>query len=136
LGVAGRVTFTGSRPQRELHRYYGAADAVVAVPHYEPFGMTPLEAMACARPVVGSKVGGIKTSVADGETGYLVPPKDPGALAGRLVRLLSEAGLRERMGRAARRRIEEHYTWERVAALAAAAFSEITLRTSHLSRTP
>ena len=135
LGVARRVTFTGSRPQRELHRYYGAADAVVAVPHYEPFGMTPLEAMACARPVVGSKVGGIKTSVADGETGYLVPPKDYAALAGRLVRLLSEAGLRERMGRAARRRIEEHYTWERVAALAAAAFSEITLRTSHLSRT-
>jgi glycosyltransferase involved in cell wall biosynthesis len=129
------VTFTGSRPQRELHRYYGAADAVVTVPHYEPFGMTPLEAMACATPVVGSKVGGIKTSVADGETGYLVPPKDPRALASRLVYLLSDASLRDRMGRAARRRIEEHYTWERAAALAAAAFSEVTARTSRVSRT-
>ena len=135
LGVAGRITFTGSRPQRELHRYYGAADVAVSVPHYEPFGMTPLEAMACATPVVGSKVGGIKTSVADGETGYLVPPKDFQALAGRLQRLLSDGALRGRMGRAARRRIEEHYTWERVATLAAAAFSEVTAQTSHVSRT-
>jgi D-inositol-3-phosphate glycosyltransferase len=135
LGVAGRVTFTGSRPQRELHRYYGAADAAVSVPHYEPFGMTPLEAMACATPVVGSKVGGIKTSVADDETGYLVPSKDPGALADRLTRLLSDGALRGRMGRAARRRIEEHYTWERVATLAAAAFSEVAAQISRASRT-
>jgi D-inositol-3-phosphate glycosyltransferase len=134
LGVAERVTFAGSRPQWELHRYYGAADAAVSVPHYEPFGMTPLEAMACATPVVGSKVGGIKTSVADGETGYLIPPKDPEALAGRLVRLLSDGPRRDRMGRNARRRIEEHYTWERIATLAAA-FSEIAAQTSRTSRT-
>jgi D-inositol-3-phosphate glycosyltransferase len=135
LGVAGRVTFTGSRPQWELHRYYSAADAAVSVPHYEPFGMTPLEAMACATPVVGSKVGGIKTSVADGETGYLVPPKDPESLAGHLACLLSDEVLRDRMGRAARRRIEEHYTWERVATLAAAAFSEVAAQTTRASRT-
>ncbi len=135
LGVAGRVTFTGSRPQWELHRYYSAADAAVSVPHYEPFGMTPLEAMACATPVVGSKVGGIKTSVADGKTGYLVPPKDPEALAGRLLRLLSDESLRERLGRAARRRIKEHYTWERVARLAAAAFSEVAAGAPRISKT-
>ena len=135
LGVARRVTFTGSRPQWELHRYYSAADAAVSVPHYEPFGMTPLEAMACATPVVGSKVGGIKTSVADGETGYLVPPKDPEALAGRLLHLLLDRELRDRLGRAARRRIEEHYTWERVATLAAAAFSEVAAQTTRASRT-
>jgi len=125
LGVAKRVAFAGSRPQGELYRYYGAADAAVTVPHYEPFGMTPLEAMACATPVVGACVGGIKTSVADGETGYLVPPRDPEALAGRLSLLLSDPALRRRMGHAARRRIEDHYTWERVAALAAATFSEV-----------
>ena len=135
LGVAGRVTFTGSRRQWELHRYYSAADVAVSVPHYEPFGMTPLEAMACATPVVGSKVGGIKTSVADGESGYLVPPKDPEALVGRLLHLLSDEDLRDRMGRAARRRIEEHYTWERVATLAAAAFSEVAAQTTRASRT-
>jgi glycosyltransferase involved in cell wall biosynthesis len=136
LGVAERVAFAGSRPQQELRHYYGAADAVVSVPHYEPFGMTPLEAMSCGLPVVGSRVGGIRTSVADGETGYLVPPKDAVALAARLLRLLSDETLRYRLGRAARRRIEDHYTWERVAALATAAFSEVARETAapHASR--
>ena len=123
-GVSERVTFVGGRPQGELRRFYGAADVAVSVPHYEPFGMTPLEAMACATPVVGSRVGGIKWSVADGETGFLVPPKDPEALAERLRSLLADAPLRDRMGRAARRRVEECFTWERVAAGAEAAFLE------------
>ncbi|CAA9438155.1 MAG: Glycosyl transferase, group 1 [uncultured Rubrobacteraceae bacterium] len=125
LGIEGRVTFAGSRLQGELYHYYGAADVAVTVPHYEPFGMTPLEAMACATPVVGANVGGIKTSIAAGETGYLVPPKDPEALTVCLSRLLSDPALRRRMGRSARRRIEDHYTWESVATLAATAFSKI-----------
>jgi D-inositol-3-phosphate glycosyltransferase len=125
VGIREKVTFAGNRPQRELRRYYAAADVAVTVPHYEPFGMTPLEAMACGIPVVGSRVGGIKTSVVNGEAGYLVPPKDPGALAERLSRLLFDRNLRVRMGRAARRRVKEHYTWERVGYLAAAAFSEV-----------
>lgn len=135
LGVEERVVFTGSRPQRDLYRYYGAADVSVTVPHYEPFGMTPLEAMACGTPVIGSRVGGIKTSVADGKTGFLVPPKNAETLANRLLRLLSDENLRTRMGRAARRRIEEHYTWERIAALAAAAFSEVATQTPGVSKT-
>jgi D-inositol-3-phosphate glycosyltransferase len=134
LGVEERVIFTGSRPQRDLYRYYGAADVSVTVPHYEPFGMTPLEAMACATPVIGSRVGGIKTSVADGKTGFLVPPKNAEALANHLLRLLSDENLRERMGRAARRRIEEHYTWERIAALAATAFSEVAAQSPGVSK--
>jgi glycosyltransferase involved in cell wall biosynthesis len=125
LDISERVCFAGSRPQEDLRHYYGAADLAVSVPHYEPFGMTPLEAMACAKPVVGSRVGGIKTSVSDGETGYLVPPRAPEALAERVLRLLSDPALQFRLGRAARRRIEEHYTWERVATLAAATFSEV-----------
>ena len=133
LDISERVSFAGSRPQEDLRHYYGAADVAVSVPHYEPFGMTPLEAMACATPVVGSRVGGIKTSVADGETGYLVPPREPEALAGRVLRLLSDPALQFRVGRAARRRIEEHYTWERVATLADKAFSEVAV--SHAYRT-
>ena len=125
LDVWERTTFVGNQPQEELHRYYSAADAAVSVPHYEPFGMAPLEAMACAVPVIGSKVGGIKTSVVDGETGYLVPPRDPGTLSDRLLRLLSDERLGTCMGRVGRRRVEEHYTWQHVAALAAAAFSEV-----------
>ncbi len=131
--VSERVRFAGSRPQGDLRHYYGAADVAVSVPHYEPFGMTPLEAMACAKPILGSRVGGIKTSVADGETGYLVPPRDPEALAERVLRLLSDPALRFRLGHDARHRIEEHYTWERVANLAADAFSEVAL--SHAYRT-
>jgi glycosyltransferase involved in cell wall biosynthesis len=134
LKVRKRVAFAGSRPQQDLYRYYGAADAAVTVPHYEPFGMTPLEAMACGVPVVGSRVGGIKTSVVDGETGYLVPPKDPKALAARLLSLLSDATLRDRMGRAGRRRVDEHYTWKRIATLAATAFSEVAAGAPRVSR--
>ena len=134
LKVRGRMDFVGSRPQEELHCYYGAADVAVSVPHYEPFGMTPLEAMACATPVVGSKVGGIKTSVVDGESGYLVPPEDPKALAGCLLCLLSDGELRDRMGHAARRRVEKYYTWEHVAKLATATFSEIVVLRA--SKTP
>jgi D-inositol-3-phosphate glycosyltransferase len=130
LKVREGVIFAGSRPQGELYRYYGAADAAVSVPHYEPFGMTPLEAMACATPVVGSEVGGIKTSVADGASGFLVPPKRAEVLADRLLRLLSDGKLRDRMGRAAQRRVEERYTWERVARLAAAAFSKVVRETA------
>ncbi|MBV9454621.1 MAG: glycosyltransferase [Rubrobacter sp.] len=134
LKIKKRVIFTGSRPQQDLYRYYGAADAVVTVPHYEPFGMTPLEAMACGVPVVGSRVGGIKTSVLEGETGYLVPPKDPKALADRLLRLLTDGALRDRMGLAGRRRMEEHYTWKRIATLAATTFSEVAAGVSRISR--
>jgi glycosyltransferase involved in cell wall biosynthesis len=93
--------------------------------------------MACATPVVGSRVGGIKTSVADGETGYIVPPRDPEAIADRLLRLLSDRWLRDCMGRAARRRIEKHYTWEHVGGLAADDFSEVTQQAAapHVFRT-
>ena len=135
LEVREKVTFTGSRPQKELRLHYGAADVAVTVPHYEPFGMTPLEAMACATPVVGSRVGGIKTSVADGETGYLIPPKDPETLADRLLRLLSDVALRDRMSRGARRRVKERYTWERVARLAAATFLEVATEAPRISKT-
>jgi glycosyltransferase involved in cell wall biosynthesis len=125
LGVSDRVHFLGSRAQGELRRYYGAADAAVSVPHYEPFGMTPLEAMACGTPVVGSRVGGVRWSVADGETGFLVPPKRPDLLAARLLRLFLDDPLRDEMGRAARRRMEETFAWEKVAREAWAVFEEV-----------
>ena len=97
--------------------------------------MTPLEAMACATPVVGSRVGGIKWSIADGETGLLIPPRDPAALAEGLTNLLSDGPLREGMGRAARQMIEELFTWERVAIGAEAAFLEAADLPSGVTRT-
>jgi glycosyltransferase involved in cell wall biosynthesis len=92
-----------------------AADVFITTPWYEPFGITPVEAMACGTPVVGSAVGGIKATVKDGRTGYLVPPNDPEALASRLADLLRDQTRLRAFGRNAVREARAHYTWNRVA---------------------
>lgn len=125
LGVADRVRFLGRRQPDELRWCYAAGDVAVTTPWYEPFGLTPLEAMACGRPVVGSAVGGIAFTVADGETGMLVPPRDPDALAAALRRLLADPALRERMGRSARHRVEDAFTWRTVAERTAALYESL-----------
>jgi len=116
VGVASAVTFTGRRNGDVLRYYYSAADVFVTTPWYEPFGITPLEAMACGTPVVGSNVGGIKYSVVNGGTGFLVPPRDPRAIAVVASVLLGTRMLRERMSNNAIHRVREHFRWERVAA--------------------
>ncbi len=113
--VLDRVTFVGSRNRSELRTYYGAADVFVTTPWYEPFGITPLEAMACGTPVVGAAVGGIQYSIRDGQTGFLVPPKDVAALADRLAVLARDRSLLQRMGQRARLRAIANFTWARVA---------------------
>jgi D-inositol-3-phosphate glycosyltransferase len=71
--------------------------------------------MGCATPVIGSNVGGIKHSVVDGSTGYLIPPNDPAALSDRLALLYEDRALRESMGQAAKTRANSYFTWARVA---------------------
>lgn len=115
LGVLDRVRFIGRRQPDELRYYYCSGDVAVTTPWYEPFGLTPLEAMACGRPVIGSAVGGITFTIKDGETGLLVPPRNPEALAASLQRLLSQPELRAQMGLAARKRVEREFTWSMVA---------------------
>jgi glycogen synthase len=91
--------------------------AVFACPSvYEPFGIINLEAMACARPVVASAVGGIPEVVVPGRTGLLVPPADPGALAAALNHVLGDRAMARQMGLAGRRRVEEHFSWTSIAA--------------------
>jgi D-inositol-3-phosphate glycosyltransferase len=124
-GVADAVAFVGSRGRTELRAYYAAADVFVSTPWYEPFGITPVEAMACGTPVVGSAVGGIKATVRDGETGYLVPPKDPDALADRLARLFADPALCAAMGRNALLRARAHYTWAKIAGQVARVYDEV-----------
>lgn len=94
---------------------YRAAD-LCAVPSVweEPWGLVAIEAMASARPVVASRCGGLAEIVAEGETGMLFPPGNADALAECLDRLLDDAALRERMGRAGRMRVEALYSWERI----------------------
>jgi glycosyltransferase involved in cell wall biosynthesis len=128
LGVRPFVHFTGKRQQEELRAYYAAGDVVVTTPWYEPFGLTPLEAMACGRPVIGSAVGGITFTVRDGETGLLVPPRDPAALAARLRDLLNDDSRRARMGDSARRRVERHFTWPSIASRTADLYASLVER--------
>ncbi len=116
LGITDQVRFTGPQPRHRLREYYSASNVFVTTPWYEPFGITPLEAMACATPVVGSAVGGIRSTVLDGRTGFLVPPRDPHALAARLATLQADPALARRLGWTGLRRAHRHFTWERVAA--------------------
>ncbi len=113
-GLGDLVTFVGPRSQETLPYYYSAADVVVLPSHYESFGLVVLEAMACGRPVVASHVGGLLSLVRHGETGFLVPPQDPEALAGYLCLLLEDEQLRERMGRCGVRHAQR-YHWEHIA---------------------
>jgi glycosyltransferase involved in cell wall biosynthesis len=125
-GVGERVVFTGRRSREVLKLYYSAADAFVTTPWYEPFGITPVEAMACGTPVVGSNVGGIKFSVVDGETGFLVPPKEPDALAKQLARLCGDRRLGRRLGRGAARRAKALFTWQTVVRAIDALYGDVS----------
>jgi glycosyltransferase involved in cell wall biosynthesis len=125
LGIAGHVRFAGQQPRAALRLYYGAADVFVTTPWYEPFGITPVEAMACARPVIGADVGGIKSTVVDGTTGFLVPARDPHALAAHLARLQREPALARAMGEAGLRRAYRHYTWRTVAQQIAGVYAAV-----------
>src|SRR5690606_29614851 len=109
----------------EVRALMHAADAVVCDPWYEPFGIVPLEAAACGRPVVGAAVGGLLDSVVDGRTGLLVPPRDAHALAGALQRLADDPALAERLGSAARVRAEHLYGWSTVAARTAESYERV-----------
>jgi D-inositol-3-phosphate glycosyltransferase len=125
LDVADRVHFAGRRGRDELPVHYAAADVFVTTPWYEPFGITPVEAMACARPVIGSDVGGIKATVVDGETGYLVPPEDPEALADKLALLKRRPALARRLGEAGYARARRSYTWRRVVRSLCASYERV-----------
>jgi glycosyltransferase involved in cell wall biosynthesis len=92
-----------------------SADVVAATPWYEPFGIVPLESMACGVPVVTSAVGGMLDTVVDNVTGRHVPPKDPGKCANAINPILWDRHLRSTLGDAGRRRVCEHYSWDRVA---------------------
>ncbi|SEL75243.1 glycosyltransferase family 4 protein [Streptacidiphilus jiangxiensis] len=121
-GVASSVVFTGPVPWEELAAHYGAGD-VYAMPcrtrrgglDVEGLGIVYLEASATGLPVVAGDSGGAPDAVREGETGYVVPGRDRGELAERLVELLGDESLRARMGAAGRRWVEEAWRWDLLA---------------------
>lgn len=114
--VLENIHFAGRKDRDKLKFYYAAADVFITTPWYEPFGITPLEAMACGTPVIGSNVGGIKYTVIDGETGALVNPNDPDELAEKISELAFDQDKLERLSTNAIKRVNQHFTWDNVAA--------------------
>jgi glycosyltransferase involved in cell wall biosynthesis len=115
LGVEDRVHLRGRLDRQSVPALMRSADAVVCVPWYEPFGIVPLEAMACGVPVVVSAVGGLVDSVVDGVTGLHVPPRQPDRLAAALRFLLADPERRSALGAAGAWRARSRYGWDRVA---------------------
>ncbi|MEP7199480.1 MAG: glycosyltransferase [Chloroflexota bacterium] len=113
LGLQEMVTFLGAQGQDVLPLYYSAADVVVMPSHYESFGMVALEAMACGTPVVASDVGGLSYTVEDGVTGFLVPDRNPAALADRICDILNDELFRDQLGRQALQ-VAQQYSWQHV----------------------
>jgi len=124
-GVAPQLVFTGRRTREFLKLYYSAADIFATTPWYEPFGITPLEAMACGTPVIGADVGGIRFSVLDGITGFLVPPNDPAAFAARAAELLRDPDRRKEMGRSGIARVQAQFTWPKVTRAVCAFYEQV-----------
>jgi D-inositol-3-phosphate glycosyltransferase len=114
-GVADRVVFRGRVDRDAMPAFLRSADAVLCVPWYEPFGIVPLEAMACGVPVVCTAVGGQTDSVVHGVTGVHVPPRNPAALSAALRSLLADPVRRATLGTAGAQRARERYGFDRIA---------------------
>ena len=120
LGLGDAVRFLGAVPDDELPALYNAADLYVGVSRRhdllaEGFGISLVEASACGLAVVGGRSGGVPDAVREGETGILVDPDDPTAVAAGVSELLSDPERRKQLGAAGRKAVETHYNWDRVA---------------------
>jgi D-inositol-3-phosphate glycosyltransferase len=124
LGVAERVTFGGAVPHERLPLYYAAADVTVMPSSYESFGLVAVESLACGTPVVATRVGGLTSIVRDGETGFLIPWRDPALFADRLRTLLTTPGLQASLAERARPSVVR-YGWERIADAHLAVYDEV-----------
>jgi D-inositol-3-phosphate glycosyltransferase len=127
-GVEDRVRFVGRVARADVPALMRSADVVAVVPWYEPFGIVPLEAMACGVPVVATAVGGQIDSVVHDLTGLHVPPRDADALGAALATLLADPERRAAMGRAGRRRAERQFGWPRVARATKAVYEQVVAR--------
>jgi len=113
LGVKDKVIFTGYIPYTEIPLYYAASDIVVVPSLQEAWGLVATEAMACGKPVIASRVGGLPDQIIDGFNGFLVPPRNPRAIADRILYLLENPSEMRRMGLNGRRLAEERFDIEK-----------------------
>ena len=111
LGIEENVRFLGFIPHNELQWVMAGVDIFCMPSESESFGVAALEAQACGVPVVSSKIGGLSETVIDGKTGFLVEPKNPRAIAERLLFLYRNPAIRKNMGKEARKFVTEYYNW-------------------------
>jgi D-inositol-3-phosphate glycosyltransferase len=128
LGVADQVRFVAPQPHHLLSTYYRAADVCVVPSRSESFGLVALEAAACGTPVVAAAVGGLRTLVDEGTTGFLVEERDPARFAERIGALLDDTGLAQRLGAQAAQR-GRGYTWSTAAGRLRRVYGDLTART-------
>lgn len=112
LGIENNVYYLGPKTHKRLRLYYNAADVCVVPSYYEPFGIVPLEAMACGTPVVASKTGGLSYSIKDGKNGYLAKPRNPQDLAEKILTVLTrgKASFTQNCLKTAK----EKFDWEKI----------------------
>ncbi|GAC1502200.1 MAG: glycosyltransferase family 1 protein [Chamaesiphon sp.] len=134
LGMREFTTFPGRLGDTDLQVYYAAADVCVVPSHYEPFGLVTIEAMASGTPVVGSDVGGLQFTVVPEETGLLCPPKDEVAFAEAIDRILSNPEWRNQLGKNARKRVEEKFSWDGVASQLGELYTELLEQNEELGQ--
>jgi D-inositol-3-phosphate glycosyltransferase len=127
LGVGDAVRFVEPQPHHVLSTYYRAADVVVVPSRSESFGLVALEAAACGIPVVAAAVGGLRSIVEDGRTGFLVEGRDPGDHAAAVETLLADPALAAVMGHAAAERART-FTWSTTAARLRRLYADLTVR--------
>lgn len=113
LGIARRVHFLGAKPQAKLALYYGAADVCAVPSYYEPFGIVPIEAMACGTPVVASRTGGMRFTVRENITGHLAPPNNAAILGKKLAKVLRQG--KSAYSEAAREHVLQNFAWPKIA---------------------
>jgi glycosyltransferase involved in cell wall biosynthesis len=124
-GVDDCVTLLDAVKNNELVEFYRHSDVFVLPTYYEAFPKVVVEAMACGKPVVATRTGGIPELVKEGETGYLVPFGSPEAISERLLLLLGDRDMRASMGRRGRESVEKHFTWHAVAERTKSAYDEL-----------
>lgn len=112
LNLQDNVHFLGARPQTALPKYYAAADVCAVPSYYEPFGIVPIESMACGTPVVASRTGGMRYTVEDEVTGHHAKPRSHSDLASKLTTVLAKG--RQAYAEAARHRVLRHFAWPRI----------------------
>lgn len=127
LGIADKTLFVGRVSNLELPKYYAASDLLVlpSITMGEAFGLVLIEAMATGKPVIASNLPGVRTVVDDGVNGFLVKPKDVDGLASKIKYLIENKDVRKRFGIEGRKKVEEKYSWKKIAKKLEKSYEEI-----------